>query len=349
MLQKPLRKLLHDQGYLHDKVNRLRFKLDEVQKALDRDPSNSSLPKIEWLEGGDSNTSYFHKSIKSRNQRSRIDVVTTAENVEVTGLGVLDVFISHYEAFIGSSMKCDLLNTTGLFNKKVSDGANTNMIRPVSNEDIKKDMFDIGDEKAPGPDGYTSIFFKKGLDVVGQDVCNAIHDFFSNGKLLKEINHTFLALIPKVATPLKVNDYRPIYCCNVIYKCISKILTNRIIEGIQKMDTVDCRFLGFILKCFGFHSTMIKWIMVYVTPALFLICIHGNVHGYFKGKRGLHQGDPLSPYLFTLVIEILTLILQTKVYDLFIFAHRDVKSASVIMASLNELKKVSSLIPSIPK
>nr|GEZ19018.1 hypothetical protein [Tanacetum cinerariifolium] len=273
MLQKPLRKLLHDQGYLHDKVNRLRFKLDEVQKALDRDPSNSSLPKIEWLEGGDSNTSYFHKSIKSRNQRSRIDVVTTAENVEVTGLGVLDVFISHYEAFIGSSMKCDLLNTTGLFNKKVSDGANTNMIRP--------------------------------------DVCNAIHDFFSNGKLLKGINHTFLVLIPK--------------------------------------DTVDCRFLGFILKCFGFHSTMIKWIMAYVTSALFLICIHGNVHGYFKGKRGLHQGDPLSPCLFTLVMEILTLILQTKVYDLFIFAHKDVKLASVIKASLDELKKVSSLIPSIPK
>ncbi|GJR66978.1 hypothetical protein Tco_0013043 [Tanacetum coccineum] len=153
ILKKPLRKLMHDQGNLHDKVNRLRFELDEVQKALDGDPSNSSLrdeeavyvqafneakidedrflrqkAKIEWLEGGDSNTSYFHKSIKSRNQRSRIDVVTNAENVEVTGLGVPDVFVSHYEAFIGSSMECDLLNTTGLINKKVSDGSNTNMI-----------------------------------------------------------------------------------------------------------------------------------------------------------------------------------------------------------------------------
>ncbi|GKF94736.1 hypothetical protein Tco_0284436 [Tanacetum coccineum] len=172
---------------MHDKVNRLRFELDEVQKALD---GNSSLrdeeavyvqafneakidedrflrqkAKIEWLEGGDSNTSYFHKSIKSRNQRSRIDVVTNAENVEVTGLGVPDVFVSHYEAFIGSSMECDLLNTTGLINKKVSDGSNTNMIRPVTNAEIKKAMFDIGDAKAPGPDGYTSTFFKKGWDV----------------------------------------------------------------------------------------------------------------------------------------------------------------------------------------
>ncbi|GKF11407.1 methylenetetrahydrofolate reductase 1, partial [Tanacetum coccineum] len=71
--------------------------------------------------------------------------------------------------------------------------------------------------------------------VVGHDVCNAVRDFFSNGCILKEINHTFLALIPKVSTPLKVNDYRLISCCNVIYKCISKILSNRIIEGIKEV------------------------------------------------------------------------------------------------------------------
>ncbi|GKF66750.1 putative reverse transcriptase domain, reverse transcriptase zinc-binding domain protein, partial [Tanacetum coccineum] len=42
------------------------------------------------------------------------------------------------------------------------------------------------------------------------------------------------------------------------------------------------------------------------------INVNGNVHGWFKGKRGLRQGDLLSPYLFTLVMEILTLLLQRK-------------------------------------
>ncbi|GJR33446.1 3-ketoacyl-CoA synthase 11-like protein [Tanacetum coccineum] len=42
-LKKPFRKMLHDQGNLHDRVNRLRFELDEVQKAIDMDPSNSTL------------------------------------------------------------------------------------------------------------------------------------------------------------------------------------------------------------------------------------------------------------------------------------------------------------------
>ncbi|GKB47808.1 hypothetical protein Tco_0898561 [Tanacetum coccineum] len=332
-LKKPFRKLLHDQGNLHDRVNWLRFELDEVQKAIDLDPSNCLLrdgeaayiqafneakideerflkqkAKIEWLADGDSNSAYFHKSIKIRNQRSRIDVIRTADNVEVTGNFVPEVFVSHYESFLGASMACADLDTTGLFTKMVSESSNSNMTRQVTNEEIKHPMFDIRDDKAPA----------------------------SIGKFI----HTF--------------------------PCAFKV-------DIQKAyNTVDWRFLGFSLKCFSFHQTMIKWIMASVTSPSFSISINGGIHGYFKGKRGIRQGDPLSPYLFTLVMETLTLILQRRVQlsdsfryykqceelqiinvcfanDLFLFARGDVDSAKVIMDSLDEFKQVSGLVPSIPK
>nr|GEV36591.1 hypothetical protein [Tanacetum cinerariifolium] len=212
-------------GNLHKRVIRLRNELGEVQKALDRNPTNYELrdeevvyvqafnnakldeerflrqkAKIEWLEVGDSNSAYFHKSIKIQNQRSRIDVITKFNNAEVTGNHVPNVFVSHYMDFLGSRMMCDELDSDYLFQNKVSDMANENMIKPVTNEEIKRAMFGIGDDKASGPDGFTSTFFKKGWDVVGQDVCNAVRDFFVNGKLLKEINHTFLALVLKTTT-----------------------------------------------------------------------------------------------------------------------------------------------------
>ncbi|GKE41662.1 hypothetical protein Tco_1468946, partial [Tanacetum coccineum] len=58
------------------------------------------------------------------------------------------------------------------------------MIKPVSDLEIKIDMFDIDDNKAPGPDGYTSKFYKKAWDIVGQDVYSAIKEFFASRKLL---------------------------------------------------------------------------------------------------------------------------------------------------------------------
>ena len=123
------------------------------------------------------------------------------------------------------------------------------MAREVLDSEIKGAMFSIGNDKAPGPDGFTSVFSKKAWEVVGGDVCKAVRDFFTNGKLLQEINRTILALLPKVSTPTHVNDFRPISCCNVIYKCISKIITNRIKDGLDDVvSNNQSALISFLLK-----------------------------------------------------------------------------------------------------
>ena len=77
-------------------------------------------------------------------------------------------------------------------------------------------------------DGFNSFFFKHCWDIVGEEVADAVLDFFSTGKLLKAINVASLTLIPKMKSPTHVSDFRPISCCSVIYKCITKLLCEKI-------------------------------------------------------------------------------------------------------------------------
>ncbi|GJS81519.1 hypothetical protein Tco_0748060 [Tanacetum coccineum] len=422
-MKKPLRKLLFEKGNLHANVDRLRVELDQIQTLLDKDPFNYILrekeatcvvafnqaileeerflkqkAKIHWLKEGDSNSAYFHKAVKSRVSRSRIDVVTNGDGVLFENENVPSAFVDHYEAFLGQAADNDGFNDANLFKNCLEEQEALFMVRSISDREVKEALFSMGDDKSPGLDGYTAAFFKEAWDIMGDEVTKAIHEFFTNGKLLKELNHTIIALIPKVKSPSRVNDYHPISCCNVLFKCISKIIANRIKQSlkilispnhirrlfrggtpryafkvdIQKAyDTVDWVFLRKILKGFGFHDRMVSWIMECVTTTSYSISINGILHGYFRGKRGLRQGDPLSPYLFTLVMEVLTLMLQRRVMeadnfsyhrycakldlinlcfadDLFLFAYGDVQSARIIKDSLDEFKHASGLTPSLP-
>lgn len=102
------------------------------------------------------------------------------------------------------------------------------LVGEVSEESIRKVLFGMAADKSPGPDGYTSEFFRATWPITGKDFVHAVQSFFDKGFLPKGINSTILALIPKTDTATSMKDYRPISCCNVIYKVISKILASRL-------------------------------------------------------------------------------------------------------------------------
>ncbi|KAL5702584.1 hypothetical protein ACHQM5_027786 [Ranunculus cassubicifolius] len=60
------------------------------------------------------------------------------------------------------------------------------------------------------------------------------------------------------------------------------------------------------MQKFGFGTKWIGWLQACRSSAKFSVLKNGSPEGYFSSSRGLRQGDPLSPLLFTLVAEVLT-------------------------------------------
>ena len=63
---------------------------------------------------------------------------------------------------------------------------------------------------------------------MGPTITQATLGFLKSGFILKELNNTFITLIPKCQSPEKVGDFRPISLCNVAYKVASKVLAKRL-------------------------------------------------------------------------------------------------------------------------
>ncbi|KAK4381921.1 putative mitochondrial protein [Sesamum angolense] len=256
-------------------------------------------------------------------------------------------------------------------------------------------------------DQNSRVFFRK------INSKRAKHMIFQITNAIGEVNTTLLALIPKVNLPSYVSDYRPISCCNVLYKAITKVIVQRmqpvlhllidfsqnafvpgrsiadnillaqeLLAGynqrrlpprctlkvdIQKAyDSVEWDFLLEVLRLFNFPPRFVGWIEQCVSTASFSVSLNGAIYGFFKGRRGLRQGDPMSPYLFVLVMEIWNSLLRYRVQnaahfqyhwkckelgilnlcfadDVLLFCKAHTPSIQVLKDTLNEFAALSGL------
>ncbi|GJV83163.1 hypothetical protein Tco_1523061 [Tanacetum coccineum] len=300
---------LHSEGFHYTwtkslknpKAEKLRMEVKECQKEVENFPHDDKVKdksynvlkeyneaiqdeysllcqkaKVEWLREEDKNTAYFHKTIKERVHRGRIMTIRNEEGVGFENEEVATQIVKHFEDFLGKSRTVKkMIGRKDIFTNKIKPDEALMMVRPISEAEIKNAMFEIEDSKA--------------------------------NSLLGVVNATVITLVPKISTPDKVSDFRPIACCNVLYKCISKILTSRI-KGNLKITHL-CFADDLLVFCHGDTQSV-----GIIKKSLDEFSEHTpNMHKstiFFGGLSNAEQQNILNLCLFTVVDKV-----RSKVND----------------------------------
>lgn len=323
--------------------------------------------RVTWASLGDCNSSLFHRSVKERRAGNQIHYLLDDHNNRLEHIAdIKSHCVDYYSNLLDSSPPVlsseakDEISRLTTFRCDVP--SKEMLMAPVSREEIKKEVFSLPANKAPGPDGYTGEFFRKAWPVIGNDFTDAVQEFFASGQILKQWNVTAIMLVPKSTEVDRVSGFRPISCCNAIYKVVSKILARRLekvlpvmvspsqsafvkgrllVENVllatemvhgfgsknssprgllkvdirKAFDSVSWPFILQILEAAEFSSIFVSWIKNCITTTSFSINVNGELCGYFQGKCGLRQGDPISPALFIIAMEAFTSLISGKFDD----------------------------------
>ncbi|CAA7058378.1 unnamed protein product [Microthlaspi erraticum] len=323
--------------------------------------------RVHWLKEGDSNTRFFHRSVKANLSRNIIHHLRDNNGIKVSNPEQLkSMTVAYYRDLLGSPNLAvhpfSKAQIQAIHPYRCGNVMASSLVAIPTDAEITQALFSLPKNKAPGPDGFTMEFFTSSWDLVGPDLLAAVREFFTGSFMLRQVNTTVISLIPKIAGAETLQNFRPISLCNTVYKVISRILSLRlkrlIPEVVQRnqvgfvqgrllcenvllaselvrdfnkdgvisrgclqidiskaYDNVDWRFIITILEALELPEVFIKWIFLCIFTPYYYISVNGELAGFFKGMKGLRQGDPISSSLFVLSMDILSKLLDKAVLN----------------------------------
>ncbi|KAK1407944.1 hypothetical protein QVD17_39572 [Tagetes erecta] len=219
--------------------------------SLDEERFLKQKSKVHWLAEGDANTKYFHNTLKCRNHRARIDVITDSNGILHEGKEVPKAFVDHYVGFLGKEEAVIIPITQELFDVRIDQAMSVDMIREVTFDEIKRTIFAFADDKAPGPDGFTAAFYKKAWEIV-DDLFLFARGELSSAKVIMNSLIEFAGMSGLSPS----NQKSTIFFCNVPTQTKNNILNIMpFVEGklpvrylgvplvAARVKTTDCRVL----------------------------------------------------------------------------------------------------------
>jgi hypothetical protein len=160
--------------------------------------------------------------------------------------GMLALAVDYYKSLFGFDEKLDISLADDFWHKseKVTDAQNRMLDDSFTEQEVKDAVFSSYAEGAPGPDGFTFLFYQHFWNLVKQDLLLMFDDWNNDELDLFRLNFYLLTLIPKEANAVTIQKFRPIALTNCSFKNFSKCATNRL--GFVSEELISLNQTAFI-------------------------------------------------------------------------------------------------------
>jgi hypothetical protein len=186
--------------------------------------------KSRFILEGYSNTRYFYSVANGRHRKKHIHSLVQDEGT-IEGLDSLKNYItSYYKNLFGAPEEgnffMDETQTDDI--PQVTVEENNLLTAKYSEEEVRKAIFQMEHNKAPGPDGFPAEFYQTFWDTIKGDLLG-LFSYLHAGQLeLFRLNFGEIILLPKVNEAERIQQYRPICLLNVSFKIFTKVATLRL-------------------------------------------------------------------------------------------------------------------------
>lgn len=183
--------------------------------------------RIQWCKLGDKNTRFFHLAASTRQKKNQLACLEVDGKI-LSKPNEVKLAVFHFFRNLYSHQNRPRASCSKLEFSRLKSSSSAALEFPFSAEEIKAAVWDCDGNKAPGPDGINFLFIKKAWNIIGQDIIQMVDEFYRTNLLPAGINSTFVTLIPKIKSAIKLSDFRPISLVGSLYKIFSKILATRL-------------------------------------------------------------------------------------------------------------------------